>query len=158
MLNDGDRQAVDDEHHIRPVAFSGRRLELPLPGDVEDVGCGPLEIDQTNLPVPLFGFVVPLPLAAQPSQHLAIALDGRRYRFQSFHGGANGIFRHPGIELLEGPLEFATEQHSGLAAALLHRVHRRERGPADLRCVADHGELDCPGFGDSKMAHDRLSA
>ena len=38
MLDDGDRHAVDDEHHVGAVALAGRRLEPPLPSHVQDVG------------------------------------------------------------------------------------------------------------------------
>ena len=66
VLDDADRHAVDDEHHVGAVALAGGRLELPLPCDVKDVGVGMLEIDQLDAAVTLLVLVVPLPLATQP--------------------------------------------------------------------------------------------
>ena len=37
VLDDADRHAVDHEHDVGAVALAGRRLHLPLPGDVKDV-------------------------------------------------------------------------------------------------------------------------
>ena len=78
--HDGDRHAVDQEHHVGAVALAGRRLEPPLPRDVQDVGPGRVEVYEPDLPVALLGLVVPLPLTPQPGEHLAVALDGRRER------------------------------------------------------------------------------
>ena len=42
VFDDGHRDAVDHEHYIGAVAFSGRRLEPPLPCHVQGVrGTGP---------------------------------------------------------------------------------------------------------------------
>ncbi len=64
VLDDADGNAIDDEHHVRPVAFARRRLQLPFPRDVKDVLAQTLEIDELNVAVALFALVVPLPLAA----------------------------------------------------------------------------------------------
>ena len=37
VLDDADRHAVDDEHHVGPVALARRWLQLPFPGDVKGV-------------------------------------------------------------------------------------------------------------------------
>ena len=103
VLDDGDRHPVDEEHHIRPVALAGGGLELPLPSDMKDVGVRRLEVDETDLTVTLLGLVVPLPLATEPREHLAVALDRRRECIEPLDGRADDVLRHPGVEPPEGP-------------------------------------------------------
>ena len=98
MLDDGDWHAIDHEHHVRTVALSRWRLELPFPSDVEDVVAGRIKVDELDGARSLFGLVVPLPFPAQPREHLAVALNRRRDRFESFDDGADGIVRHPRIK------------------------------------------------------------
>ena len=107
VLDDGHRHAVDHKHHVRAVALAHRGFELPFPGDVQEVGPRPLKIDDLDGPVTLLVLVVPLPLPAQPSQHLAVAVNGRRERFESFDDGADGAARHPGVEPAEGAFQLA---------------------------------------------------
>ena len=82
VLDDADRHAVDAEHHVRPVALAGGRLQRPFPGDVKDVRVGVLEVDELDAAMALLGLVVPAALAAQPQQHFAVAVDRRRDRVE----------------------------------------------------------------------------
>jgi hypothetical protein len=78
------RDAVDDEHHIRAVALGAcRRLDLPLPGDLQRVMVREVVVDDLHRALSLLVLVVPLSLSAQPSQHLAVALDRRRERLDT---------------------------------------------------------------------------
>ena len=154
VLHDGNRHTVDHEHHIRPVTLAGRRLQLPLPGNVIDVGARRLEIDEPDATMTLLGLVVPLPFAVQPGEHLAVALDGRWDRFDPLDDGADGGVRHPEIEPPKRSFELTSEHHPGLATALVHRDFRRERNPADLRRVANHGELHRGGLANLEIGHD----
>ena len=80
VLDDGYRDAVDNEHHVGLVGLAGGRPQPPFPRDVQDVGPWLLVVDETDGPLTRLGLVVPLPLAPQPGEHLAIALDRRRQR------------------------------------------------------------------------------
>ena len=156
MLDDGDRHAVDDEHHVRTVALARWRLELPFPSDVKNVVAGRIEVDELDGSGSLFGFVVPLSLPAQPSEHLAVALNRRWDRFKSFDDGADGIVCHPRIESPECSFKLIAEQHPGFAAALLQGAIGRDGCPADFGRVADHGELDGASFGDVEFSHELI--
>ena len=48
VLDDADGNAIDDEHHIRPVALARRRLQFPFPGDVKDVFARTLDEHNDN--------------------------------------------------------------------------------------------------------------
>ena len=158
MLDDGYRQAVDHEHHVRTVALARRRFELPFPGDVKEVGPRTLKIDDLDGPLTLLGLVVPLPLPAQPGKHLSVALNGWRERFESFDDGAEGAARHPGVEPAQGAFEFALKQQPGFAATLLPCSLRRDRRPANSLRVTNHRELHRAGFSNVKGGHKRLPA
>ena len=158
VLDDGDRHAVDEEHHVRPATLARRRLEFPLPGDVQGVGAGRVEIHDADAPMPLLPVVVPLPLTAQPCEHVAIALDGRRQRLQPLDDLTNRLGAHPWVEGIERRTEIVAEQHSGLAAPLRRGVLGRNGSPADLRRMGHHGKLDRRGFADAEHAyHPRLA-
>ena len=149
----GHRDAVDHEHHVRTVALSRRRLELPFPGDVKEVGPRGLKIDDLDGPVTLLGLVVPLPFPAQPGKHLAIALNGRRECFESFDDSADDAAPHPGVEPAEGFFEVAVKQQTGFASSQSEGFLRRDRRPADSRSVTNHRELHGAGFGDVEGGH-----
>ena len=153
VLNDGDRHAVDDEHHVRTVPFSGRRLDFPFPRDVEGIDARPVKVNEPDGSVTILCLVVPLPLPTQPGKELPIPFNRRRECFKSLNGGADGVFRHPGIELTKLRLKFVAEQHPGLTAALLHRGLRGECRPPDLRGVADHRKLNKGSLGDLEVGH-----
>jgi hypothetical protein len=141
VLDDAHRHPVDDEYHIRPVALARRRLQLPFPGDVKRVVGWRLEIDQLDVAVTLLGFVVPLPFAAQPRQHFAVALDRRRDRLQFLDELADRIGRQPRIEPREHGFQLVAEQHACLAAALLLGDLGRDRSPTDRSGMRHHREL-----------------
>ena len=105
----------------------------------------------------LFVLVVPLPLAVQPGEHLAVALDGRRARLNLLDDGADNVVRHPEIEPPKRSFEFVPEQQPGLTAALMYRDFRRERCPADLCRVAHHGELDRSSLANLEIGHGKPS-
>ena len=147
VLNDSDRHAVDDEHHVRTVPLSGLRLDFPFPRDVEGIDVRRVEVNESDGAVTILSLVVPLPLPAQPSEDLPIALNRRRECFESFDGGADGVVRHPRIELTKLRLKFAAEQRPCFTAALLYRGLRRECRPPDLHGVANHRKLDGTGLG-----------
>ena len=117
VLDDGDRHAVGDEHNVCPVALARRGLGRPLPGDVQGVGARCVEVDEPDGAVALLGFVIPLPLAAQPNEHVAVAFNCWRQRLQSLNRGADSVIGHPGIEPAERRLEFAAKQHAARASA-----------------------------------------
>ena len=119
VLDDGGRHAVDDEHHVRAVPFAGRGRERPLPGDVQRVGARRVEIDQPDGPLPAFGLVVPLPFAAQPSEHLAVAFDCRRQRLDPFDRGTHGLVAQPRVASVQRRFHLVMEQHPGLAPTLV---------------------------------------
>ena len=116
--DDGDRHTVDDEHHVGPVGLASRRLEPPFPGDVQDVGAGLLEVDQPDGPLAILGLVVPVALAPQPGQHLAVALDRCRQRLQPLKGRADSRIAHPRVEAAKRSFELIPEQQSSLAPRL----------------------------------------
>ena len=117
VFNDGDGHAVDREHDVGAIALAGRRLEPPLPRDVQDVGPGRVEVYEPDLPVALIGLVVPLPLAAQPCQHLAVALNGGGKRLKVLDHRPDGILRHPWVEAAQGLFQHAGKQKPGLSAS-----------------------------------------
>ena len=116
VLDDGDRHAVGDEHDVCPVTLARRGLGRPLPGDVQGVGARCVEVDEPDGAVALFGFVIHLPLAAQPGEHVAVALDGGRQRLQPLNRGADGVIAHPGVETAERRLQLAAKQHAARGA------------------------------------------
>ena len=156
MLDDGHRHAVDHEHHVGAVALAGWRSEPPLPGHMQNVGRRVVEVYEPDLPVSLLGLVVPLPLAPQPGQHLAVALDGRRERLEVLKHRADGVVRQPGVEPAERALDLASKQQPGLAASQDQGILRRHGRPPDLRRVADHRELDRACFGYVDFSHGRF--
>ena len=85
VFDDAHRHAVDAKHHIRPVALAGGRLQRPFPRDMKGVGIRMVEVDQLDAAMALFGLVIPAALAAQPHQHFAVAVDGRRDRVEGFN-------------------------------------------------------------------------
>ena len=70
---------------------------------------------------------------------------------------ADDVVRHQGIEPPKRSFDLIPKHHPGLAAALAHRDFRRERCPADLRRMANHGELDRDGLANLEIAHDAPS-
>ena len=158
VFDDGDRHAVDDEHHVRATALAGRGLGRPFPGDVQNVVVRCVKIDQPDGAVALFGVVMHLPLAAQPGEHVSVALNRWRQRLQPLDGGADSVIRHPDIEPAQRRLQFAAKQHAARAAAQGQRLLRRQRRPADLRGVAHHRKLGGARFGDFQVCHHRTSA
>ena len=153
MLHYGGGHAVDHEHHVGAIALAGRRLEPPLPRDVQDVCPGRVEVYEPDLPVALLGLVVPLPLATQPCQHLAVAFNGGWKRLEVLDHRPDRILRHPGVEAAQGLFQHASKQKPSLAAFHGEGVPRRQWRPTDLRRVADHRELDAACFCDVEFSH-----
>ena len=120
---------------------------------MKDVGVGVLEVDELDAAVALLGLVVPAAFAAQPRQHFAVALDGRRDRVERLDDRAHRVGRQPRVEFRELRFELVAEQHAGFAAALLLGDLGRERRPADFGGVLHHRELDGAGFADLEVAH-----
>ena len=125
VLDDRHGHAVHHEHHVRAVPLASRRLEPPLPRDVQGVGARCLEVDRADVPVTCLCLVIPLPLPAQPGEHVTIAFDGGRDRFDRLHRRADGILGHPRIEPAKGACDLAPEQRSRLPAAPAQRFLRR---------------------------------
>ena len=121
---------LTDEHHVRTVPLSGRRLDLPFPRDVEGIDARRVKVNKPDGSVTILGLVVPLAFPAQPGEHLPITLNRRRECFESLDGSANGIVRHPGIELEKFRLKFVAKQRPCLTAALVYRGLRGEWRPA----------------------------
>lgn len=53
-------------------------MEPSLAGLVPGIGQQLIDVDRPVPPVPFLDLVVLRPFAAQPNQHLAVAVDGRR--------------------------------------------------------------------------------
>ena len=147
VLDDGDRNAIDDEHNIGPVAPTCGGLKLPFPGDMKEVLGWGFEVDDLDVSVALLGLVVPLPLAAQPGKHLTVAFNRRPDRLQALNDLTSGVGGHPRIELFEPSFKFFAKEHAFHAASLLAGIVGRDRGPADLGRVVDHRKLDSVRFG-----------
>ena len=70
---------------------------------------------------------------------------------------ADDVVRHPGIEPPKRSFDLIPKHHPGLAAALAHRDFRRERRPADLRRMANHGKLHRSGLANLEIGHNAPS-
>ena len=148
VFDDHHRNAIDEEHHVGPVALARRRLDLPFPGHLEVILRDVLEVDDHHRPMAFLGLVVPLALAPQPGQQFTVALDGGRQRVQRLDDRTRRIRRQPGIELHDLLLQHATKQAGGLVTPQVHGLDGREWGPADLGGMIHHRELNRAGFAD----------
>jgi hypothetical protein len=101
----------------------------------------------------LFLLVVPLPLAAQPGEHVAVALNGRRDRVKRLDDRADRVRRHPGVECRELRGQIVAEEHRGATATLLLGELGGERRPTDLDGVLHHRELHGARLADLERAH-----
>ena len=152
VLDDADRNAVDDEHDVGAVALASGRLERPFPRDVKGVGarhCSKSMSWTARWRFSLSSYQ--LPLAAQPREHLSIAFDRRRDRVEGLDDRADSVGGQPRVELGKLGLKLVAQQHAGLAAALLLGDLRRDRRPADFGGVLHHRELDGAGFGNGEL-------
>jgi hypothetical protein len=105
---------------------------------------GPIEVDELDGAVAALVFVVPFPFAAEPSKHLAVAVNGCRNGFELFEELAYSVRGEPRVEFRDRDLDFVAHQHAGFAATLELRDVGGDGRPADFRRVCDHRNWTVP--------------
>jgi len=146
-LDDQDRQAIDQEHDVRPSLGWGAVGEGVFLGHVKGVGRGIIRVDHPHVALP------PLTLhehrlhPAQILPGLEVPVDGGRQARDGAHHGLGALLvHHLGIELLELAGEHVVEHQPGVAVAQTKRLLARQIGPAGVLRVADEGVLDSDAF------------
>src|SRR5579884_2150948 len=158
VLDDGDREPVNEEHDVGAVSLPRQRLDLPLPCHGELVISRVVEIDNRDGAMALLDLVVPLAFATDPRQDVAVALYRGRQRFDRVHDGASLAFRKPGVELQDLRFQVVPEDHVRPALASSFSYLGRNGSPADLGDVLDHRELNGVTLCDFEHRHAACSS